>query len=105
MPERGAGATVERLEAVVRGRVQGVGFRWFVVRRAAELGLTGWVANRSDGSVQVVAEGPAGVLVSLVEQLRQGPSGASVSAVDQHRLPPTGGFHRFSIRSGGHLGD
>lgn len=105
MPERGTGAAVERLEAVVRGRVQGVGFRWFVVRRAAELGLTGWVANRSDGSVQVVAEGPAGVLVRLVEQLRQGPSGASVSAVDQHRLPPTGGFHRFSIRSGGHLGD
>ena len=48
----------ERLHAVVRGTVQGVGFRWFVQRVAARMELQGWVANRSDRSVEVVAEGP-----------------------------------------------
>ena len=54
-----------RLEATVRGRVQGVGFRYFVVRRALELGLVGWVANGADGSVRCVAEGPSAALDAL----------------------------------------
>ena len=52
----------QRLEATVRGYVQGVGFRWFVVRRATQLGLTGWTANEHDGTVRVVAEGSAHAL-------------------------------------------
>ena len=96
---------VERLEASVHGTVQGVGFRWFVRRQATALGLTGWVANRSDGSVAVVAEGLRERLAALESVLGTGPHGASVERVDARRLAPTGGFARFEIRSGGHLGD
>ena len=95
----------ERIEATVRGDVQGVGFRWFVVRRASELGLVGWTANESDGSVKVVAEGPTGALDQLVNHLHEGPSGASVQSVEVSRSPQVGGFTSFSIRSGAHRGD
>ncbi|MDQ3127099.1 MAG: acylphosphatase [Chloroflexota bacterium] len=94
-----------RLEATVRGRVQGVGFRYFVVRRAIELGLVGWVANAADGSVRCVAEGPLDGLDTLAEALSSGPLGAIVDAVDVVRMPGTGRFERFSIRSGAHSGD
>lgn len=99
-----AGATI-RLEATVRGRVQGVGYRFFVVRRAQELGLTGWVANAADGSVQLVAEGAPAALDRFAEELRQGPIGAIVDALDAVRMPATGRFTGFSIRSGAHGGD
>ena len=95
----------ERLEARVRGEVQGVGFRWFVRRNATRLGLTGWVANEGDGSVRLVAEGPPSRLDDLVRLLRQGPAGASVLAVDESRLPASGSFGGFEIRSRGHAGD
>ena len=57
----------ERLEATVRGRVQGVGFRYFVVRRAMQLDLAGWVANAADGTVVCVAEGAPDALDTLEE--------------------------------------
>lgn len=95
----------ERLECIVRGTVQGVGFRWFVVRHARRLQLTGWVANQPDGSVCVVAEGPPDALDDLSRALGEGPAGADVRAVDGHRLPATGGFSRFEIRARGHAGD
>lgn len=95
----------ERLEASVRGTVQGVGFRWFVLRNASRLGLTGWVANAPDGSVRVVAEGPSDAIVDLEALLAEGPSGARVTAVERTRLRATGGFGRFEVRSGGHAGD
>ena len=76
-----------RLHAVVRGRVQGVGFRWFVREEARALDLAGWVANRRDGTVEVEAEGAAGAIESLREVLARGPDGAVVSAVET--LPPT----------------
>jgi acylphosphatase len=98
-------ASVGRLEASVRGRVQGVGFRWFVVRRAAEQGLVGWVANVADGSVRIVAEGAPEGLDRLEVDLRLGPTGAVVDRVDAVRMPGTGQFERFSIRSGSHSGD
>ncbi len=97
--------TPTRLEATVRGRVQGVGFRYFVVRRAMELGLVGWVANAADGSVRCVAEGPLERLDILAEALRGGPLGAIVDTVDLVRMPGTGRFERFSVRSGAHSGD
>src|SRR4051812_25501400 len=71
-----------RLEAVVRGRVQGVGFRAFVRERARRLGLGGFVRNEWDGTVLVVAEGPRDRLEALLEALRQGPAGAWVSSVE-----------------------
>jgi len=94
-----------RLEAVVRGRVQGVGFRYWVVRRAGGLGLTGWVANELDGSVRCVAEGGAGALEQLEDLLRTGPAGSVVDAVQAVRMPATHTFTGFEVRSAGHRGD
>jgi acylphosphatase len=96
---------VERLEATVRGRVQGVGFRYWVIRRATGLGLTGWVANELDGSVRCVAEGPVRDLDELESLLRTGPAGAIVEAVQAVRMPATGTFSGFEVRSSGHRGD
>jgi acylphosphatase len=98
-------ATLGRLEATVRGRVQGVGFRYFVVRRALELGLVGWVANEADGSVRCVAEGPPTALDALEEALHGGPTGAIVDRVDAVRMTGTGRLDRFRVRSSAHSGD
>lgn len=95
----------QRLDAVVRGRVQGVGFRFHVVRAADRLGLRGWVANESDGAVRCVAEGPPDDLARLLAELRTGPAGAQVDRVDEAWSPATGEFVRFSVRSGWHRGD
>ncbi len=65
------------LDAVVRGWVQGVGFRYFVLDRATALGLVGWVANEPDGSVRCVAEGPRTDLETLLAALTEGPLGRS----------------------------
>ncbi len=97
--------TTERLEAVVRGRVQGVGFRYWIVRLASELHVTGWVANSPDGSVRCVAEGPPAALDALESRLRTGPMGAIVDDVRIVRMPATGGFAGFEVRSSGHSGD
>jgi acylphosphatase len=94
-----------RLEATVRGHVQGVGFRYFVVRRATGLGVTGWVANEPDGSVRCIAEGPADAIDELETILRRGPMGAIVEDVNVVRMPGTGSFSGFAVRSGGHRGD
>ncbi len=96
---------VARLEATVRGRVQGVGFRYFIVRRALELGVAGWVANQADGSVRCVAEGPPAALDALEAALRDGPTGAIVDVVDAVRMTGAGGLGRFRVRSGAHRGD
>ena len=81
-----------RLDATIRGRVQGVGYRYFVVRRALDLGLVGWVANLADGSVRCVAEGPASAIDDLEAALREGPTGALVDDVNLVRMPATGEF-------------
>jgi acylphosphatase len=94
-----------RLEATVRGRVQGVGFRYWVVRRATDLGLVGWVANEVDGSVRCVAEGPASALDRLEGLLRTGPTGAIVDDIRVVRMPATGSLAGFGVRSAGHRGD
>jgi acylphosphatase len=97
--------SAERIEASVHGRVQGVGFRLFVLRRARALGLAGWVANRPDGSVAVVAEGPTEVIGQLLDLLREGPPGAEVSRVEVDRGPAHGESRGFDVRSGHHSGD
>jgi acylphosphatase len=66
---------------IIRGVVQGVGFRWFVVRKARGFGLTGFVRNLGDGSVEVVADGPGPALVALEGELQQGPPGAQVTTI------------------------
>jgi acylphosphatase len=94
-----------RLHVIVRGRVQGVGFRWFVVRAASELGLDGWVMNRADRAVELVAEGPTEGLDALLAAVRQGPSASSVQTVEVTRSAALGGVDGFHIRGGGHPGD
>ena len=96
---------IGRFEAVVRGRVQGVGFRYFVLRRANALGLAGWVANDPDGSVRCVAEGPEAALKVLADALHEGPPGARVGDVAVNRLPPSGARTGFSVRASAHRGD
>ena len=94
-----------RLDATVIGRVQGVGFRYFVLRSGMELDLRGWVANEADGSVRTLAEGPRPRLEALLADLRSGPPAATVEHVVVAWGPATGGLGPFSIRSGGHRGD
>jgi acylphosphatase len=91
--------------ARITGRVQGVGFRYFVLGEARRLGLTGWAANRRDGSVEVRAEGRLDALDALLEALAIGPPGARVTATDVDWLPPTGAHAGFSIRGDSHPGD
>lgn len=85
--------------------VQGVGFRWFAQREATRLGLAGWVANQSDGSVLAIAEGPAAAIDALVAAFHEGPPGAWVRDVRVHRGLARGEPPGFRIRSGAHGGD
>jgi acylphosphatase len=90
--------TVERLTARVTGRVQGVGFRWWVRRHAGQLGLSGWVMNGDDErTVELVAEGPSAQLNELERLVREGPPGASVDTVDVRREPASGEYDGFGI--------
>lgn len=80
---------------VVRGRVQGVGYRYFVLRHAEELGLAGFARNQADGSVEVVAEGPEAALEKLKALLGEGPSFSHVTGVEREAAAERGasGFH------------
>lgn len=98
-------ADLIRLEAVVRGRVQGVGFRYHIVREARRLGLAGWVANERDGSVRTVVEGASDALDRMEDLLRTGPPGSFVEGVSLVRMPGTGLFDGFVVRAAAHGGD
>jgi acylphosphatase len=104
-PAADGGGDVVRLDAIVRGTVQGVGFRWFVIRVAAALDLTGWVGNKADGTVHCVAEGSREALEKLLVQLRTGPPGARVADVSATWPPASGGLDGFAVRSSWHGGD
>ena len=86
------------MTAHVHGRVQGVGFRWFVRREARALGLAGWVRNEPDGSVRLEAEGPRDLLDELEAAVRRGPSGSRVDRVDARPMRPAGETGPFEIR-------
>lgn len=94
-----------RLDATVIGRVQGVGFRYFVLRNAIDLGLEGWVANTPAGAVRCVAEGPRARLETFLERLHEGPASAIVERVSEAWMPATGTLSPFEVRSGSHPGD
>jgi acylphosphatase len=89
-------SVARRLE--ISGRVQGVGYRDWLVAAAQRLGLTGWVRNRRDGSVEAHAQGERTLVERLVEQCRRGPAAADVAAVDVSPAHPEdlAGFHRRS---------
>jgi len=82
---------------VVRGRVQGVGFRWFVEREAHVLGVSGWVRNNADGSVEVLAQGTRDQLLGFRSRLRQGPRAARVDDVEESEVGPLAGLTSFRI--------
>ena len=94
-----------RVEAVVRGRVQGVGFRYFAWREAQDLDLEGWVANEPDGTLRCLAQGPRDRVQAFLERLEVGPASALVERVDARWMPATGSLGPFSVRSGAHRGD
>jgi acylphosphatase len=86
-----------RVRLVARGRVQGVFYRASTREQARALGLTGWVRNLPDGSVEVLAEGPRERLERLVAWCRQGPPAARVSAVEPQWSDATGELDEFSV--------
>lgn len=73
---------------VVRGRVQGVGYRAWAEYAAGKRGLEGWVRNRRDGAVEAVFAGPARIVGEMVEECRRGPPGAWVDGFDHHETDP-----------------
>ena len=86
-----------RRRVIVRGRVQGVGFRYSVARAAQSRGVAGWVSNRPDGTVEAVFEGEPEAVDSLVRVCRDGPRSAAVDRVDVVDEEPEG-FSRFAVR-------
>ena len=86
-----------RLHAVVRGDVQGVGLRYFVQRKANQLGLPGWVRNNDDGTVELVAEGERAALEQLASALEGGPRMARVDHVDKQWSTATGSLQGFDL--------
>ncbi len=96
--ETGNGVEMARLQAFVSGVVQGVGFRYFAMNAAHELGLTGWVRNLYDGTVQVVAEGPREALEVFLKHLRRGPHSGRVDEVRESWFAYQGEFDRFEVR-------
>jgi acylphosphatase len=88
---------IEARRFVVRGRVQGVGFRWFVEREAHILGIAGWVRNNHDGSVEVLAQGTRDQLSGLHSRLRDGPRAARVDTVEVSESKPVSGLNAFRI--------
>ena len=82
---------------LVRGRVQGVGFRWFVEREAHILGVAGWVRNNHDGSVEILAQGTRDQLSGLHSRLREGPRAARVDSVEVTEESPITGVNSFRI--------
>jgi acylphosphatase len=86
---------------IVRGRVQGVGFRWFVEREAHLLGIAGWVRNNRDGSVEVLAQGTREQLSGLHSRLREGPRAARVDGVEIEEADPSSGLASFRIEGAG----
>ncbi|HEY6330610.1 MAG TPA: acylphosphatase [Blastocatellia bacterium] len=82
---------------VVKGRVQGVGYRYFAIRAANECGVVGTVKNLADGSVEAVAEGSREAINQFRAELERGPAYARVTGVQETPLEPTGRYHNFDV--------
>jgi len=95
-PAGPSGAVARRI--LVRGRVQGVGFRWSAMAEGNRLGLAGWARNLPDGRVEVHAQGPEEAVAALVAWLRVGPMGAAVTSLREEPAPLEPGLGSFEIR-------
>ena len=89
---------MERIHVWVKGMVQGVGFRYFTIRKARELGVTGWVRNSADGGVEIVAEGEKWKLKEFTESVKMGPSHAAVTALEVKEEEYKNEFKEFEVR-------
>ena len=87
-----------RAHAVVKGVVQGVGYRYFALGEARMRGLSGWTRNRPDGTVEVVVEGETGLVEEFLARLRIGPPASRVTAVQVEKERCTGEFTTFEVR-------
>ncbi len=87
-----------RLQAIVEGRVQGVGFRYFTQRQAEQLGLVGWVRNRWEGTVELVTEGPREDVEKLLQSIGRGPHAGTAQNVKYDWQDATGEFSTFQVR-------
>lgn len=90
----------EQLHAIVFGRVQGVNFRYFTIQEAARIGVVGWVRNRADDTVEVLAEGTRAQLEQLIHFLHRGSPSAYVEQVDVTWRKASGEFSDFTVRYG-----
>lgn len=88
---------MRRIRAIVSGRVQGVSYRASTCTEARRLGLVGWVRNRSDGTVELEAEGPHDMIAALIQWCHEGPPGANVARVEVSELTPTNTDRDFQI--------
>ena len=86
----------KRLQTIVSGCVQGVGFRYYAVHVAEQLGITGAVRNTANGSVQATAEGEEAALVEFLAAMQRGPHASRVDEVSAAWSEPTGEYHEFS---------
>ena len=89
---------MKAVHIIVSGLVQGVGFRYFVVRKARQLGLNGFVRNKNEGDVEIVAEGNLGMLNQLIEELKVGPISSDVRSVKVEWIEPIGTFDGFDVQ-------
>ena len=89
---------MKRIHVWVSGVVQGVGFRYFTLRQARELALSGWVKNSLDGKVEIVAEGEKWKLDDLIDNVKIGPSSSSVSGVEVEEEEFKNEFDGFEVR-------
>lgn len=94
----GEKSTIHSRRFLVRGRVQGVGFRWFVEREAHILQMAGWVRNNPDGTVEVMAQGTRDQLAGLRSRLQEGPRAARVDDVEVSEAEPIPGLTSFQIQ-------
>lgn len=90
--------TKKRVHIIVRGLVQGVGFRMFVHREASSRSLAGWTRNLPDGTVEIEAQGNAGMVDELVKQSRIGPSRSQVNSIAVREIATDNAENDFSIR-------
>ena len=88
----------DTVRIIVSGLVQGVGFRYYIYRRAQSMRLTGYVKNLPSGQVEIIASGEKGLIDEMIDAARVGPSYASVSDVHLERIEPATTFRDFSIR-------
>jgi len=89
---------MKQVEFIVTGRVQGVGFRYYIYKKASEMGITGWVKNTVDGNVQVVAQGDESVLNTFIDYLYIGPPLARVDKISKVETKLLSVFHNFSVK-------